>query len=590
MNTHIITKLQELAAQRPNDILFRYIEDEKSDPIVLTYAEVDKEARKIASHLLTQCKRGDRALMLYPAGLEFVTAFYGCLYAGLVAVPAYPPRKNQKITRLKSIIADADAAIVMTSEKAAQVAKPLFDADETLLGLLWLESDSDALAETDNDLVDASAAAIQGDDIAFLQYTSGSTGNPKGVVVSHANLMSNMEVIYTSCAYTKDTIGVSWLPHFHDMGLMAGVVQPIYSGTEVTFMAPAYFLQKPIRWIEMIDTYKATAIAGPNFAYELCAEKIADADLEGLDMSTLTIALNGAEPVHAATMRKFSEKFAVCGFNPVAHFPSYGMAETTLMLTAGDAKEEARVLTIDSQDIQEGIITTKDPAEVNTQEMVSSGHTWTDHEVIIVDQESLTKVEEDHVGEVWARGSSIAQGYWKNPEKTEEDFHAYLSDTKEGPYLRTGDLGFLHEGELYIAGRAKDLLIIRGRNYYPQDIELAVGNAHEAVALGNAAAFSLDIDDKEQLVIVQEIQRTHMRKFDEEAVLDAMIETIAMDCELQVYDIVLVRPGQVLKTSVGKYSDRQIKKPTLMRVLKYWQIKISRIPGSRSAGDRESFF
>ena len=425
----IIQRLQELASARPDAVVYRYIEDEKSEPVTLTFSEVDAEARKIASALLETCQPGDRALMLYPAGLEFVTAFYGCLYAGLVAVPAYPPRKNQKITRLKTIISDADASVVMTSVKAAQVSKPLFDADETLTALHWLESDSAELAETDDVKVDSAMDAVKPEDIAFLQYTSGSTGNPKGVMVSHANLMSNMEVIYTSCGYTEDTIGVSWLPHFHDMGLMAGVVQPIYSGTVVTFMAPAYFLQKPIRWIEMIDKYKATAIAGPNFAYELCVEKIADADLAGLDMSTLKLALNGAEPVHAETLRKFSEKFAVCGFDAKAHFPSYGMAETTLLLTSGNPDEPAKVLTIDAYDIQEGTITVKDDADDSTQEMVSSGHTWTDHEVIIVEQEDLSTLPEDKVGEVWARGSSITQGYWKNPEKTEEDFHAIFSSS-----------------------------------------------------------------------------------------------------------------------------------------------------------------
>jgi len=549
---HIIERLQTLAKERPNDVVYQYIEDENTEPVKLTYAELEHGARKVASTLLQNCQSGDRALMLYPAGLEFITAFYACLYAGMVAVPAYPPRKNQKLNRLKAIINDAEAAVVMTSVKAAQVSKPLFEADETLSTLFWVESDSFSLSDADDVLVDEASSSISPDDIVFLQYTSGSTGNPKGVMVSHANLMSNMEVIYTSCEYTPDMVGVSWLPHFHDMGLMAGVVQPVYSGTEVIFMAPAYFLQKPVRWIEMMSKYKATATAGPNFAYDLCVEKISDEEIEGLDLSHLKIALNGAEPVHASTLKKFSEKFAKCGFRSKAHFPSYGMAETTLMLTSVNVSDEAKVLSIDALDLQDGVITVHEHAVDATQEMVSSGHAWTDHEVTIVDQEKLNTLADDLVGEVWVRGSSITQGYWKNPEKTEEDFNAFTSDTKKGPYLRTGDLGFLHEGELYICGRAKDLLIIRGKNYYPQDLEQVAGESHESVTLGNTAAFSLEIEEKESLVIVQEIERTQMRKFNEEEVFDAIIESIAMDCELQVYDILLLRPGQVLKTSSGK--------------------------------------
>ncbi len=548
---NIIQRLKELAATRPNDVIYNYVEDEKKPPVSMTYAEVDAEAKKIASNLLATGKKGDRALMLYPAGLEFISAFYGCLYAGMVAVPAYPPRKNQKISRLKSIISDADAAVVMTSQKAALVSKPLFEEDETLQGLVWLESDSAALAATDEKRVEAAFSAVEGSDLAFLQYTSGSTGNPKGVMISHGNLMSNMEVIYLSCDYDEHTRSVSWLPHFHDMGLMGGVIEPLYSGTEITFMAPAYFLQKPIRWIELISHNKATHIAGPNFAYDLCTEKVSEEDLKNLDMSHLKIALNGSEPVHAETLRRFTEKFSLCGFKSKAHYPSYGMAETTLLVTGGNADEEAIILNIDAADLQNGKITIRPSGAEGSQEMVSSGHSWTDHEVKIVDMKNFKVLEEDTVGEVWVCGSSIAQGYWKNPEKTEEDFHAYTAE-KEGPYLRTGDLAFEHEGELYICGRAKDLLIIRGKNYYPQDIEMAVSASHEALSQGGTAAFSLEIDEREQLVIVQEIQRTHMRKFNEEEVLDAMIETIGVECELQVYDILLVRPGQVLKTSSGK--------------------------------------
>jgi len=544
---NIIEILKKNAETRPNDILYRYIEDEEKEPLTLTYDQVHYEAKKIASNLLSTCRKGDRALMLYPAGLEFITAFLGCLYAGLIAVPAYPPRKNQKLNRLKSIINDAEATVVMTSKKASEIAKPLFKHDEGLKDIYWLVTDSSDLNEPDNIELN-----IESDDIAFLQYTSGSTGNPKGVMVSHANVMSNMEVIYQSCGHNEKSKLGSWLPHFHDMGLMGGVLQPLYGGLEITFMAPSYFLQKPIRWLKMMSDYKTTSTAGPNFAYDLCVEKIKDEDLEGLDLSHMILALNGAEPVNNDTLIKFSEKFAKCGFKSKVHFPSYGMAETTLMLTAGDFDKEAKVLTIDSVDLQSGVITALNKPDVGTQDLVSSGRPWLDHEVIIVDTDTFNTVENDRVGEVWVRGSSITQGYWKNPLKTAEDFNAYTNDTKQGPYLRTGDLGFLDDGELFICGRAKDLLIIRGKNYFPQDIEMVISFASESLSQGNTAAFSIDIDGREHLVIAQEVKRTAMRNFDKDAIFDNMKETIGMHCELQIHDIVLLRPGQILKTSSGK--------------------------------------
>jgi len=555
---NIIDVLREHAKNKPNDTLFRYIEDEKQEPVTLTYIEVYEQSKKIANNLLINCKKGDRALLLYPAGLEFITAFLGCLYAGLIAVPAYPPRKNQKMNRLKSIIDDAQAKIVMTSTKAALIAKPLFEEDEVLKSLLWLESDSSELVNTD-----INNGSIYPTDTAFLQYTSGSTGNPKGVMVSHSNVMSNMEVIYQSFGHNENSKIVSWLPHFHDMGLMGGVLQPIYGAVEITFMAPAYFLQKPIRWLQMMDKYKATTTGGPNFAYDLCVEKINDDDVRELDLSNMVIALNGAEPVNRDTLMNFTEKFARCGFKSKTHFPSYGMAETTLMVTGGNAKDEANILTINSVDLQNGIITVLEESSKDTQEMVSSGHAWLDHEVIIVNPTTLNTMPTDIVGEVWVKGSSVTQGYWKNPDKTKEDFDAYTNDSKEGPYLRTGDLGFLHEDELYICGRAKDLLIIRGKNYYPQDIEFVASHSHDSLSIGNAAAFSVDTSGREQLIILQEIKRTHMKKFNREEVLEAIIESIAIDCELQVQDILILRPGQILKTSSGKIQRQGNKKAYL---------------------------
>ena len=552
--TTLIEILHDHALNRKDDLLYRYLEDESSEPLTLTFSQVDAQARAIAATLLQTCQKGDRALMLYPAGLEFITAFYGCLYAGIIAVPAYPPRKNQKLNRLKSMISDAEAAIVLTTEKSAVVGKPLFESDEILAALPWLITDG-------NDLLPAQEIDVKLDseDIAFLQYTSGSTGDPKGVMVNHANIMSNMDVFYTSFGHNDKTIGVSWLPHFHDMGLIGGVMQPLYGGFEVTLMAPSYFLQKPIRWLRAVSEYGANSTGGPNFAYDLCVDNINEEDLVGLDLSTWTVAPNGAEPIHASTLKNFSEKFAKCGFEHKNHYPCYGMAETTLMVTGASFKEEPMALNVSKKKLQEGVIVDEAPSS-ETQSLVSSGHAWLDHEVLLVDPNSFNTVEEDNVAEVWIRGKSVTQGYWKNPEKTEETFHAFTNDTKQGPFLRTGDLGFLHKGELFICGRAKDLLIIRGRNYYPQDIEETASSSHEALMYNSCAAFSTTIDNQEQLILVQEVKRTHIRKIDPDEIFAEIKKSVSQNIEVQLHDIVLVRPGQVLKTSSGKIQRQANKK------------------------------
>ena len=417
--------------------------------------------------------------MLYPSGLEFITAFLGCLYAGIIAVPAYPPRKNQKNDRLKSIIEDSKASIILSTKKSRTFENSLFKTDETFNQLLYLETDSINIEKANV----INVSNIKADDIAFLQYTSGSTGKPKGVVVSHANIMNNMEIIYKSqglstLGLSNNRVGVSWLPHFHDMGLMAGVLQPLYGCFEMIFMPSNYFLQKPIRWLETISKYKATYSGGPNFAYDLCASSIKDKELENIDLSSWKVAFNGAEPIHATILNKFSKKFEKCGFKHTSHHPCYGMAETTLMVTGGLHHKEPTVLNLDSNALKDGRIIKIENSKKSKQ-LVSNGKICLNHEIIVVDSKTHNIINTNEVGEVWIKGESVAQGYWQKEEQTEEIFNAYTNDTKEGPFLRTGDLGFFYEDELYICGRAKDLLIIRGRNYYPQDIEAIASSSHE---------------------------------------------------------------------------------------------------------------
>jgi len=541
----LVEVLHSHTKTKANELLYRYIEDESLEPITLSFLEVDTQARAIANTLLKTCKKGDRALMLYPAGLEFMTAFLGCLYAGVIAVPAYPPRKNQKISRLKSIIADADASIIMTVHKSAIVGQPLFDKEETLSTLPWFITDRDPLDSSES--IDVN---VMPDDIAFLQYTSGSTGEPKGVMVTHKNIMSNMEYMFQCYSADINPVSVSWLPHFHDMGLMGGVLQPLYSGSSITFMAPAYCLQKPIRWLEAITKYKATITGGPNFAYNLCVDNISDDELDGIDLSSLEVAVNGAEPILASTLKRFSEKFERCGFKHRAHYPCYGMAETTLIISGGKREDTAKVLNVNKKQLQAGKIV-KDTNVQTSQEMISSGFTWLEHELLLVNPKTFEKVAENEVGEVWARGDSVTQGYWKNPEKTREAFEAYTIDGS-GPYLRTGDLAFYYENEIFICGRNKDLLIIRGKNFYPQDIEGVVSLCSESLSSIGAAVFSVEVDSEEQLVIAQEVKRTEIRKFNKEEVFKRIKEVVFESFELKVYDIVLLKPGQLLKTSSGK--------------------------------------
>ncbi len=539
------------ARVHPDALAFRYLTYPGEGVVeeTVTFGQLDARARAIASRLLRQCRPGDRALMLYPSGLAFIEAYFGCLYAGVIAVPGYPPKRNQKLGRLKSLVQDCQAVVALTDAQTRAIAEPQFAEVAELEALGWVVTDA---AE---DLAPGAGTAtvlpqVGVDDIAFLQYTSGSTGDPKGVMVSHGNLMANARSIYVAMGHGPDTVFAGWLPLFHDMGLIGNVLQPVYAGIPASLMAPASFLQRPLRWLEAISTYRATTSGGPNFAYDLCVASVRDEELAQLDLSSWRVAFNGAEPIRAETQRAFSQRFAACGFNPAAHYACYGMAETTLLVTGVEPGQGARTAHFDQALLQQNRVAVLAGPSQGSHELVSCGHARCEQGVVIVNPDTLRRCAEGEIGEIWAYGDSNAKGYWRKPEATATTFGAHLDG--EGPYLRTGDLGFVHDGELYIAGRLKDVVIIRGQNHYPQDIELTAFESHEAFMPNGAAVFTVEENGEEQLVVVLEVRRTHLRSMDPDALARAIQQAVVTQHELQVRSIVLIKPGQLPKTSSGK--------------------------------------
>ncbi len=552
------------AQNQSDQTAYTFLEDGETEAGRLTYKELDRQARAIAFRLQSLDATGSRALLLYPPGLEFIAAFFGCLYAGVVAVPAYPPRRNQNMARLQAIVGSSQAAVALTTTSLLGNIEQRFAESPELADLRWLATDNIA-----SDLAQAwQEPEVSSDTLAFIQYTSGSTGTPKGVMVSHGNLLHNSAAINECFADTPNSRGVSWLPPYHDMGLIGGVLQPLYVGAPMILMPPVAFMQKPLRWLQAISRFKATNSGGPNFAYDLCLRKITPEQLASLDLSSWEVAFTGAEPVRAETLEQFAATFESCGFRREAFHPCYGMAETTLIVSGGLKTVPPIIRQVDGAALEQNRVVAARGQE-GTRTIVGCGQSLLDQKILIVDPESLTPCPDNQVGEIWVSGPSVAQGYWNRPEQTQEIFHAYLADTGDsaaaatqgesnaagqspGPFLRTGDLGFLQDGELFITGRIKDLMIIRGQNHYPQDIELTVEKSHPALRPGCGAAFTVEVKGQERLVIVQEVERSYLRKLNVNEVVGNIRASVAAEHALQVYATVLVKTGSIPKTSSGK--------------------------------------
>lgn len=543
----LVELLHWRAVNQPDQRAYTYLVDGETEELHLTYAELDQLARSVCALLQKEGAAGERVLLLYPPGLAYIGGFLGCLYAGATAVPAYPPHRNRPDARLQAIVEDAQVALVLTTSSILANIESRFTHMPELATLRWFATDNGAL-----DLAEASPNPnINSETLAFLQYTSGSTAMPKGVMLTHGNLLHNLALIHDYFHHTANSVGVIWLPPYHDMGLIGGILQPLYGGFPVVLMSPTAFLQKPVRWLQAISRYRATTSGGPSFAYDYCANKITPEQMATLDLSSWDIAFNGAEPVRADSLEKFAKIFAACGFRREAFYPCYGLAEATLIVSGGLKSAPPILRTVQGAALEKNQVVAASADEVDAKWLVGNGQARSGQKIMIVNPDSLLPCAPDQVGEIWVSGKSVAQGYWHKPEETARTFQAYLANTGEGPFLRTGDLGFLKDDELFVTGRIKDLLIIRGRNHYPQDIELTVERSHEALQPGGGAAFTLDNHSSSQLVIVQELKRTH-RHADIDEVVTAVRQAVAEEHDLQVHAVVLVKPMSIPKTSSGK--------------------------------------
>ena len=547
MNPQTLVELLRTRARHlPDKQAFLFLFDGEEEDASVTFGELDQRARSIAAWLQQEEAADGRALLLYPPGLDFIAAFFGCLYAGVVAVPVYPPRLNRPSPRIQSIVADAQITVALTTTKIYQGLERRFDLMPELSTLRWLNSE-----EMPGDLSGQwQDPGIRSEHLAFLQYTSGSTGSPKGVMLSHGNLIHNLTVIYHGFEMENGSTGAFWLPSYHDMGLIGGILSPIYVKGHAVLMAPGAFLQRPLRWLEAISRYKAKISGAPNFAYQLCVDKITPEQREGLDLSSWDIAFCGAEPIRLDTLDSFAQAFAAQGFRREAFYPCYGLAENTLMVSGGAGPSEPLAIEFNTAALSQGRGIPAKGTEAGIT-LISCGHALLDQQIAIVDPEKRTVCAPGEIGEIWTTGPSVAQGYWQRPQLTEETFQARLAGREQETFLRTGDLGFLLEGELYFTGRLKDLIIIRGRNHYPQDIEHTAGQCHEALEAGMSAAFAVYEGGEERLVLVHEVTRRH-RKPDLEAVVTAVRRAVAQEHGLQVQAIVLIRPLSVPRTSSGK--------------------------------------
>lgn len=551
----------------PDRLAYTFLTDGEDAEESLSFGELDRRVRALAAELLSSGLQGSRALIVYEPGLDYLTALLGCMYAKVTAVPVYPPdamRATRTLARLESIVDDAHPRVVLTTSALRHWTESLPGRCEGL----------ERVVATDQlDLsVDASwdDPGIDPETVAILQYTSGSTSTPKGCVITHSNLLYNFQHVLQFDE--PDAVAVSWLPTYHDMGLIGTVLQATHGGRRLVFMSPLSFVQRPFRWLRAISKYRAYATASPNFGYELCVRKVSDEEVKQLDLSCLTLACNGSEPIRHETLERFVQRFEPCGLRREAFYPCYGLAEATLVVSGGAKHEPPLLRRFSVASLSQGRAVEVNGSGKRAQTLVSCGRPVRGTIVRIVNPESSRLCPDGQVGEIWVKGPGVAQGYWNREAESEKVFQAYIADTDEGPFLRTGDLGFLDGGELFVVGRCKDLIIINGRNHYPQDIEATIARCHPSLRPDSGTAFSIDVHDSERLVVVHEVLRP--KKTDLTDLLAALRTEITREHEVAPYAIVLIKGGSLPKTSSGKIQRQECRTRFLsgqLDIVQQWQ-------------------
>ena len=580
------------AERQPEDLACSFLRDGEQDEVDVSYRELERQARALGAWLQQNvASAGQRVLLLIPPGLDFLAGFLGCVYGGMIAVPAYPPhstRHTRSLSRLEAIVENASPAAVFTTAGLLPAVQQIFDQTCRCYAI------DDLLATEASELSDRwTRPDVSAQLLAMLQYTSGSTGAPNGVMLSHGNLLHNSEQIRLYYEHSQASRVFSWLPPYHDMGLIGCILQPLYLGCPLQLMSPMHFLQQPIRWLRAISDWKATTSGGPNFAYDLCVDRFDPEVCARLDLSTWSVAFNGAEPVRAQTLDRFAATFEPYGFRREAFYPCYGLAEGTLMVSGGWKSAVPFIEHVQADDLRAGRVVSVPATSMGAQSLVSCGRSIPGQEIMIVDPERCTECAPATVGEIWIRGPSVTHGYWQRPELTKATFEAFMADTGAGPYLRTGDLGFLKDGELFVTGRSKDLIILDGRNHYPQDIELTVEQSHPGIRRGCCVAFSVDESGAERLVVLAEVDRAYWsgakmedrtakrengesHDADERSatpnrrslILKAIRRAVSEKHETQVAEVLLLKPASIAKTPSGKHQRRACREAFLKGALR----------------------